>query len=90
MEVAAAVAGVPARALDDGALRARLGTSQHLSGTCRMGPDGDERAVVDSRGRVYGVAGLSVVDLSVVPVPLGRGPQATVLMLAERLGSLPA
>lgn len=90
VEVAAAVAGVPARALDDGALRARLGTSQHLSGTCRMGPDGDERAVVDPRGRVYGVAGLSVVDLSVVPVPLGRGPQATVLMLAERLGSLPA
>jgi choline dehydrogenase-like flavoprotein len=30
------------------------------------------------------VDGLSVVDLSVVPVPLSRGPQATVVLLAER------
>ncbi|MFC9896578.1 mycofactocin system GMC family oxidoreductase MftG [Nocardia sp. NPDC127579] len=65
-------------------LRANLGTSQHLSGTCRMGPAGDERAVVDQRCRVHGLDGLSVADLSVVPVPLSRGPQATVLMIAER------
>ncbi|WP_327149542.1 mycofactocin dehydrogenase MftG [Nocardia sp. NBC_01329] len=65
-------------------LRDRLGTSQHLAGTCRMGRAGDPRAVVDDRFRVHGVAGLSVVDLSVVPVPLSRGPQATVVLLAER------
>lgn len=62
----------------------RLGTSQHLAGTCRMGRADDPRAVVDERCRVHGVDGLSVVDLSVVPVPLSRGPQATVLLLAER------
>lgn len=62
----------------------RLGTSQHLGGTCRMGRADDPRAVVDERFRVHGVDGLSVVDLSVVPVPLSRGPQATVVLLAER------
>ncbi|AFU05567.1 mycofactocin dehydrogenase MftG [Nocardia brasiliensis] len=71
----------PAQA--DAWLRANLATSQHLSGTCRMGPPDDERAVVDERCRVHGVTGLSIVDLSVVPVPLSRGPQATVVMIAE-------
>jgi predicted dehydrogenase (TIGR03970 family) len=64
-------------------LRANLATSQHLSGTCRMGHAGDERAVVDELCRVYGVTGLSVVDLSIVPVLLSRGPQATTVMIAE-------
>ncbi|WP_194831896.1 mycofactocin system GMC family oxidoreductase MftG [Nocardia sp. XZ_19_369] len=66
-------------------LHANLGTSQHLSGTCRMGPAGDERAVVDESGRVHGVAGLTVADLAVVPVPLSRGPQATAVLIAEHL-----
>ncbi|WP_435590471.1 mycofactocin dehydrogenase MftG [Nocardia sp. bgisy118] len=65
----------------DAWLRANLSTSQHLSGTCRMGAA--EHAVVDTRCAVHGVSGLSVVDLSVVPVPLSRGPQATTVMLAE-------
>lgn len=68
----------------DGWLLRLLGTSQHLSGTCRMGASGDPRAVVDERCRVHGVPGLSVADLSIVPVPLGRGPQAATVMLAER------
>lgn len=68
---------------DDAWLRANLSTSQHLSGTCRMGAERDEQAVVDARCAVRGVSGLSVVDLSVVPVPLSRGPQATAVMLAE-------
>ncbi|WP_328388595.1 mycofactocin dehydrogenase MftG [Nocardia sp. NBC_00416] len=70
--------------ISDRWLHDRLGTSQHLSGTCRMGRADDPRAVVDDRCRVHGVDGLSVVDLSVVPVPLSRGPQATVMLLAER------
>lgn len=71
-------------AVSDEWLHDRLETSQHLSGTCRMGRADDTRAVVDERCRVHGVEGLSVVDLSVVPVPLSRGPQATVVLLAER------
>ncbi|PXX68386.1 putative dehydrogenase (TIGR03970 family) [Nocardia tenerifensis] len=69
----------------DAWLHANLATSQHLSGTCRMGAADDERAVVDELCRVHGLTGLSVVDLSVVPVPLSRGPQATTVMIAEHV-----
>ncbi|WP_410870788.1 mycofactocin system GMC family oxidoreductase MftG [Nocardia sp. A7] len=71
--------------VDDPWLRANLGTSQHLSGTCRMGPAHDERAVVDEHGRVHGIEALAVADLSIVPVPLRRGPQATTVMLAAAI-----
>ena len=70
---------------DDAWLHANLATSQHLSGTCRMGGADAERAVVDEQCRVHGTTGLSVVDLSVVPVPLSRGPQATTVLIAERV-----
>ncbi|RJO77169.1 mycofactocin system GMC family oxidoreductase MftG [Nocardia panacis] len=69
---------------NDSWLMSKLGTSQHLSGTCRMGPEGDALAVVDARCAVRGVDGLFVVDLSVAPVPLSRGPHATVALIAER------
>jgi choline dehydrogenase-like flavoprotein len=39
----------------------------HACGTCRMGPDGDKNAVLDSRFRVRGVDGLRVVDASIFP-----------------------
>ncbi|MFE3446651.1 mycofactocin system GMC family oxidoreductase MftG [Nocardia sp. NPDC059180] len=69
-------------------LTAHLATSQHLSGTCRMGAPSDERAVVDERCRVHGVDGLAVADLSVVPVPLGRGPQAAAVLIGEHAADL--
>ncbi len=39
----------------------------HACGSCRMGPDGDANAVLDSRFRVRGVDGLRVVDASIFP-----------------------
>lgn len=71
--------------IDDDWLREHLGTSQHLSGTCRMGPPDDPRAVVDEQGRAHGIDDLMVVDLSIVPVPLSRGPQVTVVTLAAAI-----
>lgn len=59
-------------------------TSQHLSGTAPMGAEGDEVAVVDPQCRVYGIAGLWVVDGSVLPVIPSRGPHATIVMLGHR------
>ncbi len=59
-------------------------TSQHLSGTAPMGADGDEAGVVDPRCRVYGIAGLWVVDGSVLPVIPSRGPHATIVMVGHR------
>jgi choline dehydrogenase-like flavoprotein len=45
----------------------RVAWGHHACGTCRMGPDGDEYAVLDSRFRVRGVEGLRVVDASIFP-----------------------
>lgn len=59
-------------------------TSQHLCGSARMGADGDSAAVVDSRCRVFGVSGLSVIDGSILPAITSRGPHATIVMLAHR------
>ena len=46
--------------------RQRSGTCYHASGTCRMSDDASQ-AVIDSRLRVHGVAGLRVCDASVFP-----------------------
>lgn len=59
-------------------------TSQHLCGSAPMGLDSDGRAVVDPQCRVRGVDGLWVVDGSVLPRPLSRGPHATIVMLGHR------
>jgi choline dehydrogenase-like flavoprotein len=45
----------------------RITWGHHACGTCRMGPDGDDNAVLDSRFRVRGVDGLRVVDASIFP-----------------------
>ncbi|WP_137724956.1 mycofactocin system GMC family oxidoreductase MftG [Prescottella subtropica] len=66
-------------------LRTRLGTSLHLSGSCRMGTGADD-SVVDERCRVHGVDGLFVVDTSILPSVPSRGPHATAIMVAERAG----
>jgi choline dehydrogenase-like flavoprotein len=53
-----------------------------------MGPDADPGATVDQRLRVRGVAGLRVVDTSVLPRAPSRGPAATAVMLGERAAEL--
>jgi enamine deaminase RidA (YjgF/YER057c/UK114 family) len=75
---------------DDDALdlwiRQTVGTARHVSGTCKMGPDGDPLAVVDQYCRVKGVRGLWVADASVMPrIPRSGGAHATVIMIGERV-----
>ncbi|MFC7449096.1 mycofactocin system GMC family oxidoreductase MftG [Rhodococcus daqingensis] len=65
-----------------------LGTSLHLSGTCRMGSESDHGAVVDERCRVIGVDAVTVADTSVMPAVTSRGPHATAVMIAERVSAL--
>jgi len=59
-------------------------TAQHLAATAPMGSDGDERAVLDPQCRVRGVDGLWVADGAALPGITGRGPHATIVMLAHR------
>ncbi|MHA3771706.1 GMC oxidoreductase [Verrucomicrobiota bacterium sgz303538] len=45
----------------------RVAWGHHACGTCRMGPEGDADAVLDSRFRVRNVTGLRIVDASIFP-----------------------
>lgn len=60
----------------------------HVSGTCRMGPDGDDRAVLDARCRVRGVQGLRVVDASVMPTIVRANTNITTIAIAEKAADL--
>jgi choline dehydrogenase len=66
------------------AIRAGLGTYFHPVGTCAMGPRSDPMAVVDARGHVHGMDGLSVIDASIMPTIPAANTNVPTIMLAER------
>ena len=69
--------------LDDW-LRKNSGTSHHISGTCKMGPDSDPMTVVDQHLKVKGVEGLRVADASIMPDCIRANTNATTIMIGEK------
>ncbi|XP_074035108.1 glucose dehydrogenase [FAD, quinone] [Leptinotarsa decemlineata] len=65
-------------------LRTIIASVYHYVGACKMGPENEEDAVVDSYLRVHGLKQLRVVDTSVIPLPLTAHAAAPVYAIAEK------
>jgi len=57
-------------------------TTFHPTSTCMMGPH--ERAVVDTALRVHSIAGLRVIDASIMPAVISGNTNAATIMIAEK------
>ncbi len=66
-------------------IKREVSTAQHISCTCKMGPDSDPMAVVDQFGRVKGVEGLRIADASIMPNCVRANTNVTTMMIGERI-----
>jgi choline dehydrogenase len=65
----------------------QIGVYHHASGTCAMGASPEAGAVVDARGKVYGVDGLVVADASIIPDIPAANTNLPTMMIAERIAA---
>ncbi len=79
---------VTAKADIDAYIRQTAWTVHHPAGTCKMGLDTDEMAVVDNEFRLRGIEGLRIVDASVLPDMPGGNINAPVIMMAEKASDI--
>jgi choline dehydrogenase len=82
----------PAVAEDDSdaiaaSIASRVSTYHHPVGTCRMGPDPGDGAVVDARGRVHGIERLHIADASIMPTIPSANTNLPTIMVAERIAA---
>jgi choline dehydrogenase len=72
----------------EGYINSTVGGWYHASGTCRMGSDPDDGAVVDGQLRVYGVDALHVADASVMPTVVRSPTNLSSIAIGERAAEL--
>jgi choline dehydrogenase-like flavoprotein len=72
----------------DAWMRRGVTHTNHLSGTCKLGPASDPTAVVDERGWVHGLEGLRVADCSIMVDCVRANTNATAMMIGERMADL--
>jgi choline dehydrogenase-like flavoprotein len=69
-------------------INSTVGGWYHAAGTCRMGTDPDDGAVVDGRLQVHGVDALHVVDGSVMPTVPRAPTNLSCIAIGERAAEL--
>jgi choline dehydrogenase len=69
-------------------IKSTVGGWYHAAGTCRMGTDPDDGAVVDGRLQVHGVDALHVVDASVMPTVPRAPTNLSSIAIGERAAEL--
>ncbi|KAH8176375.1 GMC oxidoreductase domain-containing protein [Sarocladium implicatum] len=71
----------------EGFIRKSIRTMNHSMGTCKMAPK-EAGGVVDPRLSVYGVSGLKVADLSIVPRNVAANTASTAMAIGEKAADL--
>ncbi|GJQ78170.1 hypothetical protein Trydic_g2501 [Trypoxylus dichotomus] len=70
------------------ALRYMTNMVFHHSTTCKMGPADDPESVVDNRLRVYGITGLRVADISIIPTQVTGHTNVPAFLIGEKAADM--
>ena len=67
-----------------------VNSGHHIQGGAIMGHPADDAAVTDSRGKVFNVHNLRVVDIAALPIAPDGNPWVSVWQLGNLMGSFAA